>query len=165
MEVYAFMSGLDAGSDITLSTSNGTIESAFGVTNGMVNTTVRARVRTTNAAVRLFTDPFESMHPNSSFILDVSTSEAPVAVYMGASYEGTYDLQTTEKQAEVDHDQTVKDPSEMGRRRTVHWTVNQSHDRVWGHTYWSFNGEPSNEGRNRGSVSVRSTKSVVSMYC
>jgi hypothetical protein len=104
------------------------------------------------------------MYTNSSLTLDVLTSDAPVAVYLGPSYEGTYDLQTTEAHAEVDADQAVVDPSEMGRERTLHETVSELHDRVWGHMYWSYNGDPS-EGVNRGSVSIRSTKSVITMYC
>ncbi|KAK7035751.1 hypothetical protein R3P38DRAFT_2908866 [Favolaschia claudopus] len=160
----AFMEGLDAGSNITLRTSNATIEAMFGVSHSMVNTTVRAHVHTTHGAVRLLTDPFQSMHPNSTFMLNVSTSDAPVAVYMGPSYEGTYELSTTEARAEVDNDDNVEDPSEMGRQRTVQWTTNEEHDYVRGYSYWSHNGDPSREGMDRGAVKISSTKSDVTLY-
>ncbi|KAJ7789402.1 hypothetical protein B0H14DRAFT_244307 [Mycena olivaceomarginata] len=161
--VFAVMSDLDG--EITLHTSNGTIEGTFAVGDRLVNRTIRAHVHTSHAAIRLDTDPFLETPANSSLILDVSTSEAPVSVYLGPSYEGTYDLQTTQARAEVVPDPSVEDPSEMGRRRTVHRTASDLHEHVWGHTYWSFDGEPSSEGINRGSVSIRSTESDITLYC
>ncbi|KAJ7349110.1 hypothetical protein DFH08DRAFT_742957, partial [Mycena albidolilacea] len=157
IEVFAVMRDLDG--EITLRTSNGTIEGLFVVDDRLVNRTIRAHVHTSHAAIRLVADP----PVNSSLILDVSTSEAPVSVYLGPSYEGTYDLQTTQGRAEVESNSTVEDPSEMGRRRTVHRTASDLHEHVWGHTYWSFDGEPSSEGINRGSVSIRSTESDVAL--
>ncbi|KAF7353664.1 hypothetical protein MVEN_01051300 [Mycena venus] len=158
--------GLGAGSEISLITSNGTIESWLAVTHSLLERRLRARIHTSHAAVRILAgDPTASMYANSSLVLNVSTSEAPVAVYLHPAYEGTYDLQTTEARAEVDRDYSAEDPSEMNRQRTVHWTATEPHDRVWGHMYWSFNGEPSPEGMNRGSISIRSTKSDVTLYC
>ncbi|KAJ6488512.1 hypothetical protein C8R47DRAFT_1215756 [Mycena vitilis] len=162
--VDARMSGLGAGSDITLDSSNGTIEGVFGVANGMVKTTLKARVHTSHAAVRILADPFESLYINSSLTLDVTTSEAPISVYLPPSYEGAYNLQTTEGNAEVEEDKNVEDPSGMDRRRTLQNTVSDV-NRVQGYMYWSHNGDPSEEGMDRGSVSIRNTRSDITMYC
>ncbi|KAJ7460977.1 hypothetical protein B0H11DRAFT_2286058 [Mycena galericulata] len=165
IEAIAWMDGLGAGSEITLSTSHGTIQGFLGVSNSMVNTTLKVNVRTSYAAVRLDTDPFESISVNSTLIVDVYTSEAPVSVYLHPAYEGTFDLQTTEAQANVDEDQDVVDPSGMARQRTLQRIVEGSHVQVRGNIYWSYNGDPSDEGMNRGSVNVRNSKSNITMYC
>ncbi|KAJ7168299.1 hypothetical protein C8R43DRAFT_145925 [Mycena crocata] len=163
ISIVVWMSGLGNGSDITLITSNGTVDSMFGVTHSMVNTTLRAEVHTSHAAVRVLTDPLESMATNSSLVLDVSTSFAPVSVYLAPAYEGSYDLITTVPGTKVVQDPEVEDPSEMGRQRTLRRTSSGQHAR--GYLYWSHDGTCSEEGRNRGSVRVRSSESAITMYC
>ncbi|KAJ7221730.1 hypothetical protein GGX14DRAFT_430861 [Mycena pura] len=162
LRAQAWMNGQGAGSGITLNNSNGTIVGAFGVTTSRNVTTVKASIQTSHAAVRIDADPWQTMTTNWSLILDVSTSEAGVSVYLPPAYEGGYDVQTTEARALVDVDPDVSDPSGMKRQRTVRSTGKGPN--AQGYMYWSSNGDPSEEGRHRGFVSIRSTKSDVAMY-
>ncbi|KAJ7491260.1 hypothetical protein FB451DRAFT_1389975 [Mycena latifolia] len=159
----AWMSGVGAGSEITLSTSHGTVEGLFGVINSLAKTKLKIGVHTSHAAVRIEADPLGTMDTNSSLSLNVSTSEAPVSVYLYPAYEGKYDLETSGARAEVDTDLDILDPSGMGRQRTLQKTASGPH--VHGYMYWSYNGDPSDEGKNRGTVNVRSSKSAITMYC
>lgn len=107
--------------------------------------------------------PRAMMVDNSSFYLDASTSAANATIMLHPDYEGTYDLGTSVADAHVVENTEVRDPSGKGRQRTLQRT--SSGHRAQGYMYWSHNGEPSEEGKNRGSITVRTSKLPVTLHC
>ncbi|KAJ7102830.1 hypothetical protein C8R44DRAFT_808617 [Mycena epipterygia] len=122
---------------------------------------LRTVVQTSGASIGIFALWKLSPPVNSSFLFDVSTSLAPIAVLLYPEYEGTYELQTTLAQAQVVV-LAVSDPSGQGRNRTVTKTSTGQH--AQGSIYWSHDGRPT-EGVQRGSVKVTTSKSPVKLYC
>ncbi|KAJ7273114.1 hypothetical protein C8J57DRAFT_1506662 [Mycena rebaudengoi] len=140
-------------SEIKIITSHGSVEALL-----LTDETLKASIHTSHAPVTLIA----STGANCSLHLNVSTSDAPVSVLLDPGYQGTFDLRTTLARAEVEFDPDAKDPYELGRQRTLQRTIAGAHTK--GYTYWSRKGEPWEEGKSRGTINVRSSRSNVTMY-
>ncbi|KAJ7102831.1 hypothetical protein C8R44DRAFT_808620 [Mycena epipterygia] len=157
----AMMYGANAGSEsrVNLKTSNGAISAMLGLASDFTDNVLRAVLQTSGASINIVGTRF--MADNSSFFLDASTSVGPATLRLDPEYEGTYNLQTSLAQAQVEVE-VVSDPSRQGRNRTVTKTSTGQH--AQGSIYWSHDGEPT-EGVQRGSVKVTTSKSPVTLYC
>ncbi|KAF5381737.1 hypothetical protein D9615_005390 [Tricholomella constricta] len=146
---------------VHLETSNAPVEAYLSVGSDFTEAKLTATIHTSNGKLNI-NMPRNQFGDNATFYLDASTSNAPATVMLHPDYEGNYDLKTSIADALIE-ETDMKDPSGMGRERTVERT--SGGHRARGSIFWSYNGEPSEEGKKRGSVKVRSSKLPVKMYC
>lgn len=129
---------------------------------------LNAKVHTTRGV--LFISPLRGglSSNNASLHIDASTSHAPATVYLAPDYEGTFDLATTRAQAVVEENNKGKprDPTGKGRMRTLYRQSfkDGGKKKAHGWVYWSYAGQTSEEGKERGSVKVRSSDKAVILY-
>ncbi|KAF5381736.1 hypothetical protein D9615_005391 [Tricholomella constricta] len=156
-----FAQAQGAETKVHLQTTNAPAVAFLSVESDFTEAKLSATIHTSNGKLNV-NMPRQPFGGNASFYLDASTSNAPATVVLHPDYEGTYDLKTSVADALIE-ETDMKDPSGMGRERTVERT-SEGH-RTRGSIFWSYNGEPSEEGKKRGSVRVRSSKLPVKMYC
>jgi len=119
------------------------------------HTKLNASMYTSNGNLSIFSPRFGMPAEKPIFLLDASTSNAPVSFYLQPDYEGTFDLETTIGTASVDYNPDERDGK--GRKRVVdmHGANEKSHKA--GSIYWGD--EPPKE--DQGDIRLRSTKKDV----
>jgi len=147
--------------EVHLRTSNAPVDAYLSVMSDFSEPKLTATIHTSNGGLNV-TLPRYSL-ANTSFYFDASTSNAPSVVRLNSGYEGTYDLETSVAGAHIVEDPEAQDPSGEGRQLTLERTSEGHH--AQGSMYWSYNGEPSEAGKKRGSVRVRTSNLPITMYC
>ncbi|KAF9479921.1 hypothetical protein BDN70DRAFT_878224 [Pholiota conissans] len=153
--VWAFGPANGAQMDVDLRTSNSPADVFLAMASDYNNTKMSATVHASNGRVNVAMP--RAMQPDGEVFLDVSTSNAPVSVFLHPEYEGTYDLRTTVADAELLWDPDLRDPTGKGRKKTL---IEESKDRTWktGRMLWG------DEQTIDGSIRVRSSVEPVKLY-
>lgn len=129
---------------------------ALAMATDFSNTKLKATVQTTNGGMNLTMARY--MPNDGEVYLDLSTSNAPVNVFLHSQYEGTYDLWTSQADAVLQWDPDLRDPTGKGRRRTLQESRVGQRTRKEGRMFWGD--KPSMDG----SIKVRSSKEPVTLY-
>ncbi|KAJ6482994.1 hypothetical protein DFH09DRAFT_1212771 [Mycena vulgaris] len=159
IRVVAWMWGKTdaAESQVQLKTSNGPINVQMLIVPKYKDNIFRIMAQTSGASLNLEI----AQGGDTRLFLDASTSFEPVTVSLASRYEGTYDLQTTSAQVQVDLDMDAHDPTGHGRHRTVKKTSEGEH--AQGSIYWSGDDETT-PGLQWGSVKVTTSQSPIKMH-
>ncbi|KAF9460719.1 hypothetical protein BDZ94DRAFT_1169062, partial [Collybia nuda] len=137
---------------LKLSTTNNKLEANVNlVSSSKTGGRYTTAASTTNAPLRL---NFPASPVNSSLKLSATTSNSPASISLHPSYEGSFQLSTTQFLPELLR-RDVEDPSGKGRERKV--SVDYVNRRsLKGSVSWSDNEGP-------GSITLRSTNAHVSL--
>ncbi|KAJ7064129.1 hypothetical protein C8F01DRAFT_1250381 [Mycena amicta] len=126
-------------------TSNGDINVAiFASLSPMSNNTLAVSAHTSNGNLTIH-NGFDSR--DATLRLDASTTAGSAEVRVGTSFEGTYELETTDHEASVVPDPDTKDPLGKDRTRVVtredggEWP-----EKVHGEIYWAQDGQRQESG-------------------
>lgn len=95
---------------------------------------------------------------NATIDISATSSLAPVAVHLPDTFEGTYSLETTLGHASLIVEDDVKDPEKRGRKKLYNGEKE-------GFLEWSDeSGEGTGEGRERGTVSLKTVLGPVKLF-